>query len=116
MDLLNWTRRGLMATASATLITGALGTVTTPAFAQTPEGVLIVGQIAEPKSLDPAAVTAVTAVNDFRILVNLYEGLVKYAPGTLEVAPGLADSWPISKLSALTSRSRPMSGTLSWAR
>lgn len=30
----------------------------------------IVGQIAEPKSLDPAADTA---VNDFRILVNIYD-------------------------------------------
>ncbi|SFK06020.1 ABC transporter substrate-binding protein [Celeribacter neptunius] len=97
MELFNWTRRGLMsglmATAGAALMSG-LVTLGAPAFAQTPEGVLIVGQIAEPKSLDPAAVTA---VNDFRILVNLYEGLVKYAPGTLEVAPGLATSWEISE-------------------
>jgi peptide/nickel transport system substrate-binding protein len=56
--------------------------------------VLIVGQIAEPKSLDPAAVTA---VNDFRILVNLYEGLLKYESGTLEVAPGLATGWEVSE-------------------
>jgi len=91
MTLLNLTRRGLLAAAVSTL---ALGAFNAPAVAQTPEGVLIVGQIAEPKSLDPAAVTA---VNDFRILVNLYEGLVKYKPGTLEVAPGLADSWEISE-------------------
>ena len=37
-----------------------------------------------------------TAVNDFRILVNLYDGLVRYKPGTLEVEPALADSWDIS--------------------
>jgi peptide/nickel transport system substrate-binding protein len=63
------------------------------AAAQTPPGVLVVGQIAEPKSLDPHAVTA---VNDFRILVNLYEGLVRYRDGTLEVEPALAESWTIS--------------------
>ena len=62
--------------------------------AQTPPNVLVVGQIAEPKSLDPHAVTA---VNDFRILVNLYDGLVRYKDGTLEVEPSLAESWTISE-------------------
>lgn len=61
--------------------------------AQTPPNVLIVGQIAEPKSLDPHAVTA---VNDFRILMNVYDGLVRYQDGTLEVEPALAESWEIS--------------------
>ncbi|HEV7437698.1 MAG TPA: ABC transporter substrate-binding protein [Pseudorhizobium sp.] len=64
------------------------------ALAQTPPNVLIVGQIAEPKSLDPHAVTA---TNDFRILVNLYDGLVRYKNGTLEVEPALAESWTISE-------------------
>ena len=91
MTILNLTRRTLLAAATSAL---ALGTLAAPAVAQTPEGVLIVGQIAEPKSLDPAAVTA---VNDFRILVNLYEGLVRYKSGTLEVEPGLAESWQISE-------------------
>jgi len=54
----------------------------------------VVGQIAEPKSLDPAADTA---VNDFRILVNIYDGLVQFKPGTLQVEPDLAKSWTISK-------------------
>ena len=63
------------------------------ARAQIPDEVLVVGQIAEPKSLDPQAVTA---VNDFRILLNLYDGLVRYKPGTLEVEPALAESWEIS--------------------
>ncbi|SEF11256.1 peptide/nickel transport system substrate-binding protein [Rhizobiales bacterium GAS191] len=62
------------------------------AFAETPPKVLVVGQIAEPKSLDPAAVTA---VNDFRILMNLYDGLVRYKDGALEVEPALAKSWKI---------------------
>jgi len=64
-----------------------------PVFAQTPPIVLIVGQIAEPKSLDPHAVTA---VNDFRILVNVYDGLVRYQDGTLQVEPSLATDWTIS--------------------
>jgi len=64
-----------------------------PVMAQTPPGVLIVGQTAEPKSLDPAIVTA---VNDFRILVNLYDGLVRYKDGSLQVEPALATSWKIS--------------------
>ena len=90
MKLVNLTRRRLMIAGAAL----ALGAGVLAASAQTPPGVLVVGQIAEPKSLDPAAVTA---VNDFRILVNVYEGLTRYAPGTLEVVPGLAESWDISE-------------------
>ena len=63
------------------------------AQAATPKDVLVVAQIAEPKSMDPATVTA---VNDFRILMNLYDGLVRYRSGTLEVEPGMAESWTIS--------------------
>ena len=65
-----------------------------PAFAQVPPDVLSVGQVAEPKSLDPHTVTA---VNDFRILVNLYDGLVRFQDGTLEVEPALARDWEISE-------------------
>ena len=74
---------------------GLVATILTApaAIAQAPPGVLVVGQIAEPKSLDPHAVTA---VNDFRILMNLYDGLVRYRDGTLEVEPALATSWSIS--------------------
>lgn len=91
MTLMNWTRRALFAATGALLAVGTLGGV--PARAQTPPGVLVVGQIAEPKALDPAAVTA---VNDFRILMNVYDGLVRYKSGTLEVEPALATDWEIS--------------------
>ncbi|MCC8934063.1 ABC transporter substrate-binding protein [Rhizobium sp. 'Codium 1'] len=64
------------------------------ASAQTPPNVLVVGQIAEPKSLDPHTVTA---TNDFRILVNVYDGLVRFKDGTLEVEPALAESWDVSE-------------------
>src|SRR5690606_26549870 len=49
--------------------------------------------IAEPQSLDPHVVTA---ANDFRILVNVYEGLVRFADGTLEIEPALATDWTVS--------------------
>ncbi|HHC30259.1 MAG TPA: ABC transporter substrate-binding protein, partial [Rhodobacterales bacterium] len=89
MKLVDLTRRGLLFAGAALAFAGTA----LPASAQTPPGVLVVGQIAEPKSLDPATVTA---VNDFRILVNIYEGLTRYRSGTLEVAPSLAESWDIS--------------------
>ena len=57
------------------------------------EDILVVGQVAEPKALDPHTVTA---VNDFRILVNLYDGLVRFQDGSLDVEPALAESWEVS--------------------
>lgn len=82
------TRRTLLAVGTASVLA-----FSAQSFAQTPENVLIVGQIAEPKALDPAAVTA---VNDFRILMNVYDGLVRYQSGKLEVEPALATDWEIS--------------------
>ena len=92
---MNWGAKsnGLKALATALLLGTSLA-VTGMATAQVPQDVLSVGQIAEPLSLDPHRVTA---VNDFRILVNLYEGLVRFSDGTLEVEPALADSWEISE-------------------
>jgi peptide/nickel transport system substrate-binding protein len=54
---------------------------------------LVVAQVAEPASLDPHAVTA---VNDFRINVNIYDGLVRYDGNSLNVEPALATDWTIS--------------------
>ncbi len=88
--LMHRMRRTLIAVGTAVALSPAIG----PAGAQTPPGVLVVGQIAEPKALDPAAVTA---VNDFRILMNVYDGLVRYRDGTLEVEPALATDWEISE-------------------
>ncbi|MCD1642788.1 ABC transporter substrate-binding protein [Aurantimonas coralicida] len=64
-----------------------------PTAAQTSDETLVVGQIAEPKSLDPQTVTA---TNDFRILVNVFDGLVRFRRGTLEVEPALATDWTVS--------------------
>lgn len=90
MSLFQMTRRAMLAAGAAT----ALALSASGASAQSPSDVLIVGQIAEPKALDPAAVTA---VNDFRILMNVYDGLVRYKDGTLEVEPSLATAWDISE-------------------
>jgi peptide/nickel transport system substrate-binding protein len=87
---MNRLTKGLAALALA----AATAFAAAPAISQTPPNVLVVGQIAEPKSLDPHVDTA---VNDFRILVNIYDGLVRYSPGTLEVSPSLATSWEISE-------------------
>ncbi|MCC5840592.1 MAG: ABC transporter substrate-binding protein [Opitutales bacterium] len=57
-----------------------------------PEDALLIGQAAEPRSLDPHVVTT---TNDFRILAQMYEGLVRFQPGTLEVGPGLAERWTV---------------------
>jgi peptide/nickel transport system substrate-binding protein len=63
------------------------------AFAETPKDVLVIGHVAELQTLDPAQ--AVT-ISDFRILCNMYEGLLRYKDGTLDVEPDLATSWTIS--------------------
>jgi peptide/nickel transport system substrate-binding protein len=78
------------------LLLGALivAAACTPAEDRRPQDVLVIGQTAEPKSLDPHVATS---LNDFRILVNLYEGLVRFRPGTLEPEPALAKSWEISE-------------------
>ena len=78
--------------AAPLLMATALALVS-PAVAQTPPNVLVVGQIAEPASLDPHVSTA---ANDFRIAVNVYDGLVRNTPGTLEIEPALATEWTIS--------------------
>lgn len=74
---------------SIALICGGCGCQRRPL----PDDVLVVGQIAEPKSLDPHASTA---LNDFRIAANLYDGLVRFRRGTLEIEPALAESWEVS--------------------
>lgn len=90
MTFLTLPRRTLLAATASTALALSVG----GAQAQSPADVLIVGQIAEPQALDPAAVTA---VNDFRILMNMYDGLVRYKDGTLEVEPALATDWTISE-------------------
>ncbi|HEY0292715.1 MAG TPA: ABC transporter substrate-binding protein [Hansschlegelia sp.] len=79
--------------ATAALVLGVAALVVGgPGRTAIPVDTLVVGQLAEPRSLDPATVTA---TNDFRILVNIFEGLTRFKPGTLEVAPALAERWEV---------------------
>jgi peptide/nickel transport system substrate-binding protein len=54
---------------------------------------LVVSIQADPTGLDPEAVLNNTS--GF-VMATVYDGLVKYKPGTVDVAPGLAESWDIS--------------------
>src|ERR1700712_3878027 len=85
--------RGLMRGVMGAALGLALAAPLSAALADTPPNVLVVGQIAEPKSLDPQIDTA---ANDYRILVNVFDGLVRFKSGTLEIEPALATSWDIS--------------------
>jgi oligopeptide transport system substrate-binding protein len=57
------------------------------------DGVLLLGNGAEPKGLDPQLVTGVTEHN---ILASLLEGLVNEDPKDLHPVPGVAESWDLS--------------------
>ncbi|MGE9292092.1 MAG: ABC transporter substrate-binding protein [Puniceicoccales bacterium] len=59
-----------------------------------PPDTLVIAQSAEPKSLDPHVATS---LNDFRVLENVYEGLVRFKPGTMDIEPALAERWEISE-------------------
>lgn len=48
---------------------------------------------ADPPSLDPPHVQE---SEGFRVAVNIFEGLVKYDPQTLEAKPALAESWDVN--------------------
>lgn len=56
-------------------------------------GVLHFGNGAEPQTLDPHLAVA---LNDFHIILALFEGLVSKNPDTLEIEPGVADRWTVS--------------------
>ena len=57
------------------------------------DGVLLVGNGAEPQALDPHLVTGVP---EHRILTTLFEGLVDVDRATLEPVPAVAESWKVS--------------------
>ncbi|MCG8569695.1 MAG: peptide ABC transporter substrate-binding protein [Spirochaetes bacterium] len=54
---------------------------------------LIIGNGAEPQSMDPATITGVP---EHRIYMAVFEGLVEYHPETCQPVPGVAESWSIS--------------------
>jgi len=65
----------------------------TPVAAGDREQVLHLGNLSEPKDLDPHQVTGVT---EFNILAALLEGLVAEDPADLHPVPGAAERWSVS--------------------
>lgn len=85
----------LTALVSAALILAACGgkaEVKTSAVMGDAE--FIIGNGAEPQSLDPAKIQGVP---EHRINMALFEGLVTYDPKTANAVPGVAKSWDISE-------------------
>lgn len=60
-----------------------------------PEGgtTLVFARGNDSKSLDPAVVTEGESV---KVITNLFDTLVRFKPGSLDLAPGLAESWSAS--------------------
>ena len=54
---------------------------------------LVVSMAADPTGLDPEAVLNNTS--GF-VMATIYDGLIRYRPGTVEVEPGLAQSWDVT--------------------
>lgn len=59
----------------------------------TREGVMIVGNGAEPQDLDPHTITGIPERN---VVATLFEGLTRTDPTTLEPRPGVAERWEVS--------------------
>jgi peptide/nickel transport system substrate-binding protein len=57
------------------------------------EKTLVISQQADPTGLDPEAV--LNNSSGF-VMATLYDGLVNYKSGTVEVGPGLAENWDVS--------------------
>lgn len=77
---------------AALVITGcgsSTGSNTTPK----PSDTLIYAQGAEPRGLDPALVDDGESA---KVMINIYEGLLKYNKDSTKVEPSLAKSWDVS--------------------
>jgi peptide/nickel transport system substrate-binding protein len=55
---------------------------------------IVIGQSVEPLSLDPGVASG---IDEFRIIGNVFEGLVRFADGSLTVESALATEWEISE-------------------
>jgi len=81
----------LCATLLATLLAAAL--LASPAVAQVPRDVVVVGMEAEPPGLDPGQALG---LHTLRVTAEIFETLVATRPDSTEVIPGLAESWTTS--------------------
>jgi len=84
-------RRAFLITSAAfCALTGRISS----AMAQTPGNAIIVAHTAD---LGTADAGQVSTLSDVRVMSNMYEGLLKFADGTLDPAPALAESWSVSE-------------------
>jgi len=81
----------LCGTLLATLLAAAL--LASPAVAQVPRDVVVVGMEAEPPGLDPGQALG---LHTLRVTAEIFETLVATRPDSTEVIPGLAESWTTS--------------------
>ncbi len=83
----------LLVTGSFILASCSGGSQESRIFQGNRDGVLHLGNGAEPQGLDPHIVTGAP---ENRIISALFEGLVTKHPETLDIEPGVAESWDIS--------------------
>ena len=81
----------LCGTLPAGLLAAAL--LASPAVAQVPRDVVVVGMEAEPPGLDPGQALG---LHTLRVTAEIFETLVATRPDSTEVIPGLAESWTTS--------------------
>src|SRR5580704_1550083 len=75
------------------LISTFVGLAALSATAAKADTTLVVSIAADPTGLDPEAVLNNTS--GF-VMATIYDSLVKYKPGSVDVEPGLAESWDVS--------------------
>ena len=73
----------------------ACGERKAPAETAAEQGILLLNNGGEPSALDPQF--AQPGVIENRIMLALFEGLVRYDPKTLEPVPAIAESWSVSE-------------------
>ena len=77
----------------ALLILAGCGKRETLVQKATRDGIMLVGNGAEPSDLDPQTITGIPERN---ITATLFEGLTRNDPKTLDAKPGVAKSWDVS--------------------
>lgn len=77
----------------AALAFSACGERERPVDVAARERILLVNNGGEPAALDPQLVTGVL---ELRLMLALFEGLVRYDPETLEPRPAIAERWTVS--------------------
>lgn len=84
---------GLLSVILAALLFAGCGKRETLVDRATRDGIMLVGNGAEPSDLDPQTITGIPERD---IIATMFEGLTRSDPTTLEARPGAAERWDIS--------------------